>query len=469
LCKIGRILNDDISLADAGYAEQQCLTLVVPKPSAPAAAPVVVAVLTSEQPPVVSSQQGQPVMRREGTVKADADISAVLEAPREIFPRRFYEKLDEAFAQHLSRTGRNEEEAMGLRRGMSLALTGRVRWNDEHQRDYRDVPSSEKSCPVPSSAPSLGQSCSASANVGQPVSVGASVPTPTPMLVSSASAAFPNSYPSSAPPPPAINQATEWLDEDGRVCPKAVDYATQCPKGHALVPFVNGGCNSPVQHLACRVCHAFAELERASQWLVCSATGCCAGYAVCDCCVSAGQQAPAAIAAGEGFITLVTRTSIKSALWCCSYLLLQGVSLEYLRWIHAEFGSSLGRLTASQFEKMFLRPRTSRRRCSVTEELAAHADTAHHVGPATWFISHTWSNPFAHTLQAILQFFESRADAANAMLWFDMFVDSQHADAGPSKSTQWYTTTFKNSIARIGRLLLVVDVWNNPTALKRAW
>jgi hypothetical protein len=28
---------------------------------------------------------------------------------------------------------------------------------------------------------------------------------------------------------------------------------------------------------------------------------------------------------------------------------------------------------------------------------------------------------------------------------------------------------FKSSIARIGSLLLVVDAWNNPTALKRAW
>jgi hypothetical protein len=28
---------------------------------------------------------------------------------------------------------------------------------------------------------------------------------------------------------------------------------------------------------------------------------------------------------------------------------------------------------------------------------------------------------------------------------------------------------FKSSIAQIGSLLLVVDVWNNPTALKRAW
>jgi hypothetical protein len=105
----------------------------------------------------------------------------------------------------------------------------------------------------------------------------------------------------------------------------------------------------------------------------------------------------------------------------------------------------------------------------VTEELAAHAATAHLVGPATWFISHTWSNTFADTLHAILQFFEGRADAVNAVLWFDIFVDSQHTDAGPSKSPQWYMTTFKDSIACIGKLLLVVDAWDNPTALRRAW
>ena len=105
----------------------------------------------------------------------------------------------------------------------------------------------------------------------------------------------------------------------------------------------------------------------------------------------------------------------------------------------------------------------------MTEELAAHADSAQHVGPATWFISHTWSNPFADTLQAILNFFEGRHDSANAMLWFDVFVDSQHATAGPSKPPLWYMTTFKDSIARIGSLLLVVDVWDSPTALTRAW
>jgi hypothetical protein len=30
-------------------------------------------------------------------------------------------------------------------------------------------------------------------------------------------------------------------------------------------------------------------------------------------------------------------------------------------------------------------------------------------------------------------------------------------------------STFKDSIARIGGLLLVVDAWDNPSALRRAW
>jgi hypothetical protein len=149
--------------------------------------------------------------------------------------------------------------------------------------------------------------------------------------------------------------------------------------------------------------------------------------------------------------------------------IVQGISLEYLKWIHTEFDvPSLDCLTTSQFEKMFLRPRTSRRRCSVINELAADAATAHHVKPATWFISHTWNNPFSDTLEAILNFFDAQEDSTNVFVWFDVFVDSQHSDV-PSKSPQWYMTTFQNSIARIGGLLLVVDRWNNPSPLRRAW
>jgi hypothetical protein len=100
--------------------------------------------------------------------------------------------------------------------------------------------------------------------------------------------------------------------------------------------------------------------------------------------------------------------------------------------MHEQFGASLGRLTTSQFDKMYLRPRTARLRNSVVDELAAHAATAHHVAPATWFVSHTWSNTVADTLESIFQFFEGREDASSAVLWMDVFVDSQHAESGQS-------------------------------------
>ena len=149
--------------------------------------------------------------------------------------------------------------------------------------------------------------------------------------------------------------------------------------------------------------------------------------------------------------------------------MLQGVGLPYLSWLRSTLGASLGRMTTSQFCQMYVRPFTWRNRGSVTEQLMARVETAQHVGDATWFISHVWSNAFVDTLEAVLLFFEGRDDRATAFVWLDFLVTPQHASAGPSKPSSWWMGTFKQSIARIGRLLLVVDAWNNPTPLKRAW
>ena len=141
----------------------------------------------------------------------------------------------------------------------------------------------------------------------------------------------------------------------------------------------------------------------------------------------------------------------------------------YLLWLRSTLGALIGRLTVEQVCQMFIKPRTSRSRGSVAGELMLQADTRQHVGEATWFISHTWNNAFADTLDAVLIFFEGREDAATAKVWFDVLVDGQHAIAGPSKPSSWYMTTFRSCIGRIGRLVLVADKWNNPAALRRAW
>ncbi len=148
----------------------------------------------------------------------------------------------------------------------------------------------------------------------------------------------------------------------------------------------------------------------------------------------------------------------------------QGVDLEYLQWLQTTFGASIGRATVEQVCQMYIRPRTSRCRGSVAQELAGNARTRRHVGPASWFISHAWSNAFSDTLAAVLLFFEGREGAAlSAFLWLDFLVTPQHASAGPSKPSSWWMGTFKSSIARIGSLLLVVDAWDTPAPLKRAW
>jgi hypothetical protein len=148
---------------------------------------------------------------------------------------------------------------------------------------------------------------------------------------------------------------------------------------------------------------------------------------------------------------------------------LQGISVSYLSWLQSTVGSSLGGMTTSQFCQLYVRPYTWCSRGSVTERLVARGDAAQHVGEATWFISHTWSNAFADTLEAVLLFFKGREDAASAKVWLDVMVTSQHLSAGPSKPPSWWMGTFIQSIARIGGLLLVVDKWDNPTALSRAW
>jgi hypothetical protein len=82
---------------------------------------------------------------------------------------------------------------------------------------------------------------------------------------------------------PKHNLSTEWVDENGVVCPKNVNFARQCPKGHEL-----GSACSSAQRL-CRMCHCYSRgCDEACGWLVCSVVeGCCGGYAVCDKCSAA--------------------------------------------------------------------------------------------------------------------------------------------------------------------------------------
>ena len=109
---------------------------------------------------------------------------------------------------------------------------------------------------------------------------------------------------------PSHNFGTEWVDEEGRVWLKNVDFSRECAKGHALAPLGDCGGDCGGMRLMCRLCHSLCgrDSDEAASWLTCSVVvGCCGGYAVCCSCARAPSAAAAVASAGSGdFCTLVS-------------------------------------------------------------------------------------------------------------------------------------------------------------------
>jgi hypothetical protein len=305
--------------------------------------------------------------------------------------------------------------------------------------------------------------------------------------------------------------SSEWEDEDGCVWPKNVDFLRQCPKGHALAPrdecpavstsaalppgwvewwdatskrpaykfqgIQNCYLDRPGSRVMCRICRATCLRFSAecSSWKMCSvAAGCCGSYAVCGRCACSPNRDEHAPVASEDFCTIVSSLMVHPMCFVMNSNTVQGINIQYLgvlllHLLHS-YGPSVARITTSQFCQMYIRPFTSRSRTSLVHVLTTEGSDLAVTGEASWFISHTWSNPIVDTIGAITSLLcPLYKDEHPIYVWFDVMSTSQHETAAPSKPSSWWMKTFKDSIARIGGLVLVVDAWDNPSALQRAW
>ena len=135
--------------------------------------------------------------------------------------------------------------------------------------------------------------------------------------------------------------------------------------------------------------------------------------------------------------------------------------------IHASVFFSLhrkypGAVTSQKLCNKFIKPATKKRRCAYVDILQEQSPDA--LGPATCFISHAWRRPFADIVDAVEQFERKHP---GTFYWFDLFTNNQHEAV--SFPFEWWTTTFRESISSIGRVMLVMSPWNNPVPLTRAW
>ncbi|EGD74241.1 mbre TPR repeat protein [Salpingoeca rosetta] len=120
--------------------------------------------------------------------------------------------------------------------------------------------------------------------------------------------------------------------------------------------------------------------------------------------------------------------------------------------------------------------RTRETQCSVVDLL--RSTNPEEVRPATVFVSHAWQYKIVDVLTTMLEYAEAEDEKhkneddgtkKETFFWFDLFCINQHPSHRTSLTQEQIGTTFKEAIASIGQVLLVLTPWSDPVPLTRAW
>ena len=146
-----------------------------------------------------------------------------------------------------------------------------------------------------------------------------------------------------------------------------------------------------------------------------------------------------------------------------------GVRLDYLRRFISDHGgeaSFVGKTTADVcFE--FVIPQTKPSGLSLVDHVANDPATAAYIAPANWYVSHAWSYLFLETVDSLECFFADQGVSDEAVIWFCVFNNNQHVAA--AQSFEYWSSTFKTSLAAIGNVVMILRPWNDPIVLRRSW
>ncbi|EQC42281.1 hypothetical protein SDRG_00020 [Saprolegnia diclina VS20] len=103
---------------------------------------------------------------------------------------------------------------------------------------------------------------------------------------------------------------------------------------------------------------------------------------------------------------------------------------------------------------------------SLVEHVRLHTADADYVQPATWYISHAWLYTFTETLSSLELFFAAKG-IQDPVVWFCVFNNNQHE--AKDYPFSWWQSTFKDSLAAIGNVVMIMHPWKNPITLTRSW
>jgi hypothetical protein len=167
------------------------------------------------------------------------------------------------------------------------------------------------------------------------------------------------------------------------------------------------------------------------------------------------------LAVPESITTLVVEHDVLNR---CSTV---GIKACYLREFIIMFGGRdkfVGKSVKSVVDE-FVKSFTLHTKLSVCDQLLDIGRTDA-VGQATLFFSYAWTYMFLELVDALDDFV---VDDADAVLWLDIFSNTQHTEKDKILPTYVLEHIFSESIKNIGRVVVIFDSWRDPCPTKRLW
>ncbi len=147
-----------------------------------------------------------------------------------------------------------------------------------------------------------------------------------------------------------------------------------------------------------------------------------------------------------------------------------GIKLSFLDSIIQSSGgpSALKEHTTERFTDVFVKPATKESRLSYCELLKSQGRTDIE-GTAEWFYSHAWKFRFLEVVDAAKRFFgaEESGPEGDPFVWFDVFSVSQHKAS--VRPFEWWNGAFFNAIGSIGKVLMLMQPFEDPRTGTPAW
>ncbi|OQS05590.1 hypothetical protein THRCLA_20578 [Thraustotheca clavata] len=140
-----------------------------------------------------------------------------------------------------------------------------------------------------------------------------------------------------------------------------------------------------------------------------------------------------------------------------------GVTLSFLDEFIASHGGvdAFRNLTTRQVNINFLLPLTATSKLSLVDQLTISCPS---VQPARWYVSHAWPYMFLDVIESLHLFFSDKP-SQEAIVWFDLFCNSQHTNTDFNS----LTSIICRAITSIQRVVMVLLPWDRPIPLTRAW